>query len=76
MAKYNKEQSLGQNAARGVDITEPNPPEEIVISDDLDFPIPDGLWEQISEYLADKYGKQPSSYGLEITVSEIDWEEE
>lgn len=77
MAKYDSNLSLGQNAAKGVDITEPNPPEEITISDDLDFIIPDDLWEEISCYLASKYGngKFPQSYGLEIVVSDIDWEE-
>lgn len=66
MAKYNHNESLGENAMRGVDITEPELPTEITSSAD-DFP------------LQDKYGrdagKYAQSYGVEVIVSDIEWED-
>lgn len=76
MAKYNHNESLTQNAMRGVDITEPELPTEITSSAD-NFPLPDEFWNAIYEYLQDKYGrnagKYPQSYGVEVVVSDIEW---
>lgn len=78
MAKYNHNESLGKNAMRGVDITEPELPTEITSSAD-DFPLPDEFWDSIYEYLQDKYGrdagKYAQSYGVEVIVSDIEWED-
>lgn len=79
MAKYNNKESLAKNAMRGVDITEPDLPTEITSSAD-NFPLPDEFWDAIYEYLRDKYGrdakKYPQSYGVEVIVSDIEWEDE
>lgn len=74
MTKYNHEQSLTENAARGVDITTPSLPSEIDLTDS-EMRTPDQLSEAINEYLSDTYGAIPSSYGLEIKLTDIDWEE-
>ena len=78
MAKYNHNESLGKNAMRGVDITEPELPTEITSSAD-NFPLPDEFWDSIYEYLQDKYGrdagKYAQSYGVEVIVSGIEWED-
>jgi len=78
MAKYNHNESLGKNAMRGVDITEPELPTEITSSAD-NFSLPDEFWDSIYEYLQDKYGrdagKYAQSYGVEVIVSDIEWED-
>lgn len=73
MAKYDPNQSLMANAARGVDITEPLPSE--IDLTDSPMRTPDQLTEAINEYLSDTYGVVPSAYGLEIKLTDIDWEE-
>ena len=44
-----------------------------------DFPLPDEFWDAIYEYLQDKYGrgagKYPTSYGVEVKVSDIEWDD-
>ncbi len=75
MAKYNENESWTKNAARGVDLTEPELPTEIDLTNDLDFPTPDELATAITDYLAEKYGKLPAVYGIQIVVSDIEWEE-
>lgn len=78
MTKYNHNESLTQNAMRGVDITEPELPTEITSSAD-DFPLPDEFWDAINEFLQDKYGrdvgKNVQSYDVEVIVSDIEWED-
>ena len=78
MAKYNHNESLGKNAMRGVDITEPELPTEIT-SSTHNFPLPDEFWDAIYEYLQDKYGrdagKYVGGYGVEVIVSNITWED-
>lgn len=74
MAKYDHNESLTQNAMRGVDITEPDLPTQVTSNED-GFPLPDEFWNAISEYLQDKYGKHPQSYGVEVIVSDIEWED-
>lgn len=78
MAKYNRNESLDKNAMRGVNITEPKLPTEITSSVD-DFPLSNEFWDAIYEFLQDKYGrdagKYARSYGVEIIVSDIEWED-
>ena len=76
MAKYNRNESLGANAIRGVDITEETPPYEVVITDDKDWKTPEKLTETINEFLYNKYGYYPSSYSYEIVVGDLEWENE
>lgn len=73
MAKYDSTKSWTENSARGVDMTEPLFPNELDLTDSP-IPTPDQLTEQINEYLAETYGKVPSAYGLEIKLTNIDWE--
>ena len=78
MAKYNHNESLGKNAMRGVDITEPELPTEIT-SSTHNFPLPDEFWDAIYEYLQDKYGRDAGKYvsghSVEVIVSNITWED-
>ena len=78
MAKYDHNESLGKNIMRGVDITEPELPTEISTETD-DFKLPDEFWDAIYEYLQDTYGrdagKYASSYGVEVNIVDIDWED-
>lgn len=73
MTKYDPSKSWTENAARGVDMTEPSLPSEIDLTDS-EMRTPDQLCEAINEYLSDTYGKVPSAYGLEIKLTDIDWE--
>lgn len=50
-------------------------PSEIDLTNDEDFSTPDELPTAITDYLCEKYGKMPSSYGIQIKVVGIDWEE-
>lgn len=80
MSKYNPNESLTQNAMRGVDITEPELPTRISSETEDRLPLPDEFWDAIYEYLRDKYGrdagKYPQSYGVEVIVDGIEWEDE
>ena len=53
-------------------------PTEITSSAD-NFALPDAFWDSIYEYLQDKYGrdanKYAQSYGVEVIVSDIEWED-
>lgn len=74
--KYDNTKSLTQNAMAGVDITEPELPEEVDLTTRDNFRVPDELWNAINEYLSDEYGYCVNSYGLELKVSGIDWDTE
>lgn len=78
MTKYNNNESLGKNTMHGVDTIEPELPTEITSNTD-GLPIPDELWDAVYEYLQDKHGrdagKYPQSYGVEVVVSDIEWED-
>ena len=58
--------------------TQANLPTEITSSAD-NFALPDAFWDSIYEYLQDKYGrdanKYAQSYGVEVIVSDIEWED-
>lgn len=41
---------------------------------DTDFRTPDGVINDINEYLSDKYGAYPESYGYEIKLTDISWD--
>lgn len=73
--KYDNNKTLTENAMAGVDITMPELPDEVDLTNEDDWKTPDQLSEAINEYLYDSYGVVPSSYGLEITLTDIDWEE-
>lgn len=76
MTKYNHDENLTQNATR--DVTEPILPMEIT-SDKDGFPLSNEFWDAIYEFLQDKYGrdagKYAQSYGVEVIVSDIEWED-
>lgn len=75
--EYDKTKSLGANAIKGVDITEPGLPSTVEITEDLEFDLPEAVWDAIWEHLTMKYGKgehHPEAYGLKIVVEDITWE--
>ena len=59
-------------------MTESKLPIKITRSAD-EFPLPDEFWDAIYEFLQDKYGrdagKYAQSYGVEVIVSDIEWED-
>lgn len=52
-------------------------PENITLPDNAN--LPDGFWDSIYDWLQDNYGaeagKYAESYGVEITIRNIRWEE-
>ena len=74
--KYDNNKSLTENAMAGVDITEPDLPDEIDLAEADDFFVPDQMYHEINEYLADKYGFCVNGYGLELKVVSLDWDTE
>lgn len=51
-------------------------PREIDLKNEFDFVAPEELSEAISEYLIEKYGRAPVVYGYNITVTNIEWEDD
>lgn len=49
-------------------------PTEINLTNKDEFRVPEEMWEAINDFLADEYGLCVNSYGLEIKVSDIDWD--
>ena len=74
--KYDNNKTLIENATNGVDITEPNLPIDLDLTDEDDYKLPDQVYDSIDEYLSDKYGYCPSGYGLTIKIESIDWDVE
>lgn len=48
-------------------------PNEITLTKDKKFSVPDIFFEVINEFLSDKYGEVPSAYDYEIKITDIDW---
>lgn len=76
MARYDNSKSLGQNAMAGVDITMPDLPDEVVITDNEAWHTPESLSQAINDFLYETYGAYPSSYDYEIVVGDLEWEED
>lgn len=75
--KYDKNKSLVENAIAGVDITEPELPDEIDLTTSdftMSEELADRLSEEINDYLAEKYGLCVESYGWELKLTEINWD--
>lgn len=52
------------------------PPLEVCLTDEESkFRIPGEFYNVVNEYLRDTYGWTNSGYGIEIKVSNIDWDE-
>lgn len=76
MTKYNHNESLTQNAMRGVDITEPELPDNIVLDCELPDDLCEALGKCIMDYCAENYHELPVAYGWDITLYDITWEGE
>ena len=74
--KYDNNKSLTENAMAGVDITEPDLPDSIVLDCELPDDLCEALGEFIMDYCAEEYHKFPVAYGWNITLDDITWEGE
>lgn len=52
-----------------------NPTDIILTSGESKFRVSDSFMDTVNEFLADTYGKVPSSFCYEIKLTDIDWEE-
>lgn len=78
MAQYREDETLLQNASRGVDITDPTAdlPTDIELDKDDNFRLPDDMIEYINEYLTDTYGYYNGGWAWKLSVHNVDWETE
>lgn len=76
MAEYNENESLMNNANRGVNITDPSAdlPTYIELDKDEDFMLPDDMVEYINDYLADKYGYCNKGWCWKISLDDVEWD--